>query len=179
MDHVLPTLILLAVAVALTACGQDEPPPAQTPAIEAAAEALQSLRKPAPPDATVYFISPAHGDRVTSPVTVIFGLKGMGVAPAGIDKPDTGHHHLLVDTQLSNPNMPLPKDDQHLHFGDVPHPHRKADLGGLPAIQAGQRPGDGIAGLFAAARSDSAFVSSGEMTAAILPVISSCSSNIS
>jgi predicted small lipoprotein YifL len=118
MNHVLPTLILLALAVALTACGRDEPPPAQAPATEAAAAALQSLRKPAPPDAAVYFISPANGDRVTSPVTVIFGLKGMGVAPAGIDKPDTGHHHLLVDTQLSNPNIPLPKDDQHLHFGD-------------------------------------------------------------
>jgi hypothetical protein len=47
----------------------------------------------------------------------MFGLKGMGVAPAGIDKPDTGHHHLLIDTQLSNPGVPLPMDANHLHFG--------------------------------------------------------------
>ncbi len=50
-----------------------------------------------PEGAQVYFISPKDGDAVRSPVTVVFGLKGMGVAPAGADKSGTGHHHLLID----------------------------------------------------------------------------------
>lgn len=73
---------------------------------------------PWPEGAQVYIISPADGETVTSPVTVRFGLKGMGVAPAGIDKPDTGHHHLLIDVP-DRPALdkPLPADDQHKHFG--------------------------------------------------------------
>lgn len=68
--------------------------------------------------ATVYIISPKDGDVVTSPVTVIFGLKGMGVAPAGIDVSNTGHHHLMVDVgELPNLDEPLPSDEHHLHFG--------------------------------------------------------------
>ena len=73
---------------------------------------------PAPKDAKVNIISPKDGDVVTSPVTVLFGLEGMGVAPAGVDKPNTGHHHLLVDAK-EPPAMdkPIAKDEQHLHFG--------------------------------------------------------------
>ena len=52
---------------------------------------------PAPPGAQVYFIEPADGATVKSPVTVKFGLKGIGVAPALVEWPNTGHHHLLVD----------------------------------------------------------------------------------
>ncbi|UCD69528.1 MAG: DUF4399 domain-containing protein [Betaproteobacteria bacterium] len=74
-------------------------------------------RTPAPSDAEVYIISPRDGDTVTSPVTVKFGLKGMGVAPAGIDKPDTGHHHLLIDTGLPALDAPIPADAHHRHFG--------------------------------------------------------------
>ena len=55
---------------------------------------------------------------VSSPVTVVFGLKNMGVAPAGVDKPATGHHHLLVDVkQMPALDRPLPADAQHRHFG--------------------------------------------------------------
>ena len=68
--------------------------------------------------ATVYIISPQNGATVQSPVTITFGLKGMGVAPAGIDKANTGHHHLLVDIdQLPAMNAPIPADDKHRHFG--------------------------------------------------------------
>ena len=68
--------------------------------------------------ATVYIISPQNGDTVQSPVTIKFGLKGMGVAPAGIDKANTGHHHLLVDIdQLPAMDAPIPADDKHHHFG--------------------------------------------------------------
>jgi hypothetical protein len=69
--------------------------------------------------AEVYFISPQDGATVSSPVTVRFGLKGMGIAPAGIKFDNTGHHHLLVDTDISAVNLdaPMPATDKILHFG--------------------------------------------------------------
>jgi len=68
--------------------------------------------------ATLYIIAPSAGDTVESPVTVRFGLKGMGVAPAGIDVAKTGHHHLLVDVEeLPDLMKPVPSDEKHLHFG--------------------------------------------------------------
>jgi hypothetical protein len=72
---------------------------------------------PAPPGAEVYFISPKNGATVHGPVTVRFGLKGMGVAPAGVQKDGTGHHHLLIDTDLPPLDQPVPTDDHHKHFG--------------------------------------------------------------
>jgi len=72
---------------------------------------------PAPPGAEVYFISPKDGETVSSPVTVRFGLKGMGVAPAGTQKDATGHHHLLIDADLPPLDQPVPTDDHHKHFG--------------------------------------------------------------
>lgn len=67
--------------------------------------------------AACYIISPEDGDTVQSPVTVRFGLSGMGVAPAGFQKAGTGHHHLLVDTDLPELGLPIPADDAHRHFG--------------------------------------------------------------
>ena len=73
---------------------------------------------PAPPNASVYIISPKDGDAVTNPFKVQFGLAGMGVAPSGVDKPNTGHHHLLIDVnEPLDPNEPIPQDRNHLHFG--------------------------------------------------------------
>ena len=73
---------------------------------------------PAPEGAKAYIISPADGATVSSPVTVQFGLEGFGVAPAGVEKANTGHHHLLVDAdQLPDMDMPIPADDHHRHFG--------------------------------------------------------------
>lgn len=71
----------------------------------------------AQPGATVYIISPAHGETVSSPVKIVFGLSGMGVAPAGMEKSGTGHHHLLIDTAVPDLGKPLPADDNHRHFG--------------------------------------------------------------
>jgi hypothetical protein len=72
----------------------------------------------AAPDARVYIISPTDGEVVSSPLTVRFGLKGMGVAPAGVDRPNTGHHHLLVDlVELPAAGSPIPADEHHIHFG--------------------------------------------------------------
>lgn len=71
------------------------------------------------PAPKVYFISPEDGARVTSPVHVVFGLANFGIAPAGVDKPNTGHHHLLIDTTLSaeERGFPIPADERHRHFG--------------------------------------------------------------
>jgi len=82
-----------------------------------AAFATDLPRTPAPPEAAVYFISPENGATVSGPVTVRFGLRGMGVAPAGTVAEGTGHHHLIVDAPLPPAGQPIPNDANHLHFG--------------------------------------------------------------
>lgn len=83
---------------------------------QAGAEGMTST---APEDAALYIIEPKDGDTVESTFTVKFGLSGMGVAPAGVDQDKTGHHHLIIDTELSTLDMraPLPATDQVKHFG--------------------------------------------------------------
>jgi hypothetical protein len=78
---------------------------------------LYAAGTPAPADAVAYIVSPAHGEVVGTRVKVVFGLSGMGVAPAGVDKPNTGHHHLLIDTGLPDLDKPIPADERHRHFG--------------------------------------------------------------
>jgi len=78
-----------------------------------------------PDGAEVYFINIADGDTVSSPVTIQFGLRGMGVAPAGTEKDHTGHHHLFIDRPplgegpdgMDEFEWPIPADDNHRHFG--------------------------------------------------------------
>lgn len=81
--------------------------------------AVAQDRTPAPEGAAVYIVSPADGATVTSPVTVVFGLAGMGVAPAGIEAADTGHHHLLINVDPASVALDegIPSDDMHRHFG--------------------------------------------------------------
>ena len=74
-------------------------------------------RTPAPENAELYFISPVDGATLSNPITVRFGLNNMGVAPAGIKYDDTGHHHLLVDTDLPSLDFPIINNENHLHFG--------------------------------------------------------------
>ena len=74
-------------------------------------------RTPAPENAELYFISPVDGATVSNPVIVRFGLRNMGVAPAGIKYDNSGHHHLLVDTALPALEFPIINDGNHLHFG--------------------------------------------------------------
>lgn len=73
----------------------------------------------APQGASVYFINLKDKQTVKSPFKVQFGLTGMGIAPAGVEKEKTGHHHLLIDTQLSDADAgaPVAMDKQHMHFG--------------------------------------------------------------
>ena len=91
----------------------------------ASATFAQANETPAPADAAVYVVNLENGTTVQSPVTVIFGLAGMGVAPAGVEKESTGHHHILLnrapfgegadDAELIAHG--IPSDENHLHFG--------------------------------------------------------------
>src|SRR5690606_25122744 len=125
MAHVTHRLCPLLLALTLVGCGNSEdvaaPPPGGGPdatpepatapspsqsAAPAAAAPAGLTRKPAPAGATAYIISPADGDVVSNPVRVVFGLKGMGVAPAGVPREDAGHHHLLIDADPPSLDAP-------------------------------------------------------------------------
>ncbi|NRG17103.1 DUF4399 domain-containing protein [Rhizobiales bacterium] len=74
---------------------------------------------PAPADAKVYFIDLNDGDKVSSPIDIRFGIEGMQIVPAGTEQEYSGHHHLLIDTTLDGASLdvPIPADEQHIHFG--------------------------------------------------------------
>ena len=72
---------------------------------------------PSPPGAAVYFIDIKNGDTLSPKSIIHFGLRGMGVAPAGSDRENSGHHHLLIDSELPPLDQPIPSDFTHLHFG--------------------------------------------------------------
>lgn len=114
-------LIPACAAVLVAACGQNSAPEAPAApaaaAPQAAAPASMPARRPAPPGAMAYIIEPADGAVVESPVRIVFGLKGAGVAPAGVEREGAGHHHLLIDTDLPDLDLPVPNDEQHRHFG--------------------------------------------------------------
>ncbi len=84
----------------------------EAPATESMSEVTLSTQP------RVYFITPSDGDVVSSPVVVTFGIEGMAVVPAGQDTPQSGHHHVIIDVELPNLNLPIPADAHHVHFGD-------------------------------------------------------------
>ena len=77
----------------------------------------QVKRTPSPAGAEAYIITPKDGDTVTSPVIVRFGLKGMGIVPAGMAFDGAGHHHLIIDASTPPLDAPIPADATHVHFG--------------------------------------------------------------
>jgi hypothetical protein len=76
-------------------------------------------RTPSPEGAIVYIISPQDGATVSNPVTIVFGARGVGVAPAGVEQANTGHHHLMINVAVDEEllSQSLPADDNHIHFG--------------------------------------------------------------
>lgn len=90
---------------------------AAAPASPAPGTSAQPTRKPSPPGAKVYFVYPRNGATIPPNIVVRFGLLNMGVAPAGVARANTGHHHLLIDTPVPALNEPIPNDPNHLHFG--------------------------------------------------------------
>ena len=112
-NHVPNTIPLVSerIKIRVVAAGK-------VPAAAASAPAASSTgRHKSPPGAKVYFVYPTNRGYVTTTPVVRFGLICMGVAPAGFEKVNTGHHHLLVDTELPAFDQPIPSDFNHLHFG--------------------------------------------------------------
>ncbi len=123
-------LPLLAVVLLASACGQrdaepvaaEEPAEAMPAAAEQAATDEQPTlpRSPAPDGARVFFITPADGDTASNPVKIEFGIEGMSVVAAGVDEMHSGHHHLIIDAELpENLGLPIPADENYIHFGDA------------------------------------------------------------
>ena len=102
MKHALAKIARAAVVTAL---------------ITGAVAMAQMPETASPKNAKVYFANLKDGDIVTGPVKIVMGLSGMGIAPAGIEFPDTGHHHLVIDAPTPNAGEPIPADDTHVHFG--------------------------------------------------------------
>ena len=111
-------LILVAtLIVILQACG-GEPQPSKSADAETQPAATPELqRTPSPPGAAVFIISPIDGTTIASPVTVKFGISGMTVVQAGDFANNTGHHHLLIDVDPKDDSLPVPSDENHIHFG--------------------------------------------------------------
>ncbi len=83
-----------------------------------ATEPATPPRHPSPRGAEVFIISPKNGETVTNPIIVKFGIKGMTLAPAGTQEPNTGHHHLLVDMKTLPPlDQAIPSNENSIHFG--------------------------------------------------------------
>ncbi len=112
-------ILLLSGLVLLQGCSPDDSATGNTSSSTITTDSAQVQRTPAPAGASVFFITPVDGQTVHNPVVVKFGISGMSIAPAGDARPASGHHHLLIDTQLTDAelNQPIGKDAQHLHFG--------------------------------------------------------------
>lgn len=104
----------LALAITLAACSPDG-------AGSTAAAVPAPLGSSAAPfqgsGPRLFVANLVDGQTVSSPVRVAFGLQGYGVAPAGVTMPNTGHHHLFIDTVDVTPGAPIPASPNHVHFG--------------------------------------------------------------
>jgi hypothetical protein len=108
----------LAALAALTLCALPALGQRQVPRQSAESGEEGFKRNPAPPNAYCYIGWPNDGETVrTTHIKVWFGTRNFGVAPAGTDKPNTGHHHLLIDVALPPMDQPIPTDKNHMHFG--------------------------------------------------------------
>lgn len=117
-DLTLPVLLVSAV-LALSACGESPAPEEDAAATEPAPSAPAAMPRTASPEgARVFFITPGDGSTVSNPVRIEFGIEGMDVVPAGDDAPNSGHHHLIIDAGLPDLGMPIPANDNYIHFGD-------------------------------------------------------------
>jgi hypothetical protein len=112
--HMRRALAATFIVLSLAACGDNGTPASKD---KAAPAPEASARTPSPPGAKVFILEPKDGAVVKSPVTVKFGVEGMELVPAGTDKPNSGHHHLLIDTKLEDFNAPVPADANHIHYG--------------------------------------------------------------
>jgi len=110
---VVATLMVLSLA----ACGDSGTPSNDHVHKEDAPTAETMARTPSAPGAKVWIIEPKDGATVKNPITVKFGAEDIHVVAAGITEPNSGHHHLLIDTKIEDYNAPIPADAQHIHYG--------------------------------------------------------------
>jgi len=103
-------ILIVMLTLLLVSCGGSEP-------TAGGAASGTMAHSTSAPGATVFIISPLNGSTISAPVAVKFGISGMAVAPAGQFADNSGHHHLLINTELENPGQPIPSDAGHLHFG--------------------------------------------------------------
>ena len=115
----------IAAAMLSTACSKQESEPeaaagdaARTVASTATELPAALPRTASPDDARLFFVSLTDGAAVANPILVEFGLEGMTVTPAGVAEAQSGHHHLLIDTELPDFGLPIPADSNRIHFGD-------------------------------------------------------------
>ena len=112
----------LAALLLLAACGAEAPdePAAAEPVTETPVAETPAMppRTPSPEGARVFFISPSDGETVSNPVKIVFGIEGMSVSPAGVEAPQSGHHHIIIDAELPDLNLPIPASANYVHFGD-------------------------------------------------------------
>lgn len=127
MNSTLKILALLPFLAVSSACSDSKAPEqAAAPQAEQAAapqantETASTMlpRSAAPEGARLYFKEPMDGATVTNPVHVEFGLGGMDVVPAGTQAPMSGHHHIIIDSELPPFDLPIPADEHNIHFGD-------------------------------------------------------------
>ncbi len=112
-QSIMPWQAILPTILLITACDQQVPETTTRPTAPAVMARTASVE-----GARVFFIMPSAGDTVSSPVQVEFGLDGMELAPSGDDRPNSGHHHIIVDYELPDLSLPVPSDAQRVHFGD-------------------------------------------------------------
>ena len=117
-------VLISALALVMAGCANNQAPvmsvaPTAPMKVNVSTPTLAAgyVKVSAAPGSALYFANLKNGDVISSPVNIQFGLRGMGVAPAGIEKAGTGHHHLLVDVAELDVNAPIPTSDQHRHFG--------------------------------------------------------------
>ncbi len=67
----------------------------------------------------VYFVTPADGATVSTPVPLEFGAENVIIeAPSGEARPGTGHLTLIIDEPCVGPGEPIPDDDAHIQIAD-------------------------------------------------------------
>jgi hypothetical protein len=115
-------LIIGSGLLILAACSEkqshDQPVVEHEAIAEVAMKPMGIPRTASADGANVFFITPTDGATVSNPIAIEFGIAGMDVVRAGTEQKNSGHHHLLIDTELPAMGMPIPADDHHIHFGD-------------------------------------------------------------
>ena len=128
MRNTLQWMASAALVLGLAACNGSGDKSADLKDSAAAKDtSMQSMKMPdsaastlpaVPAGAHVYFKNLKDGATVSSPLKVEFGVDGIALDTAGALKPNSGHHHLLIDAGDSiAAGTIVPKDSTHLHFG--------------------------------------------------------------